>query len=78
MKDIVKTKNGYRIKSLIGGFHLKGMIEEDIVNISETMKGYDIRYIYTGHCTGIDEYGIMKRILGDRVSYLTTSSSIII
>ncbi|WP_223814536.1 MBL fold metallo-hydrolase [Thermoanaerobacterium thermosaccharolyticum] len=51
---------GYRIKSLIGGFHLKGMIEEDVVNILEAMKDYDIQYIYTGHCTGIDEYGIMK------------------
>ncbi|SNX55214.1 MBL fold metallo-hydrolase [Thermoanaerobacterium sp. RBIITD] len=68
----------YRIKSLIGGFHLKGMPEEDIINIAKAMSEYNIGSIYTGHCTGIDEYGILKKVLGRNIAYLTTSSSIIV
>ncbi|EIV99503.1 7,8-dihydropterin-6-yl-methyl-4-(beta-D-ribofuranosyl)aminobenzene 5'-phosphate synthase [Thermoanaerobacter thermohydrosulfuricus] len=69
---------GSSLKSLIGGFHLRGMPEEEIIEIAKKIDSYGIEKIYTGHCTGIDEYGILKSVLKDKLSYLTTSSSIIV
>ncbi|HHW57866.1 MAG TPA: MBL fold metallo-hydrolase [Clostridia bacterium] len=69
---------GSSLKSLIGGFHLRGMPEEEIIEIAKKIDSYGIKKIYTGHCTGIDEYGILKSVLKDKLSYLTTSSSIIV
>lgn len=70
--------DGSPLKSLIGGFHLRGMPEEKIIEIAKKIDSYGIKKIYTGHCTGIDEYGILKSVLKDKLSYLTTSSSIIV
>lgn len=68
----------YKIKSLIGGFHLKGMPSDEVLKIANAMKEYDIDNIYAGHCIGIDEYAILKQVLGENIEYLTTSSSIIV
>lgn len=68
----------HKIKSLIGGFHLKGMEESNVLEIAKELEKYDIDKIYTGHCTGIDEYSILKGIFKNKINYLTTSSSIII
>ncbi|QSZ26984.1 MBL fold metallo-hydrolase [Aceticella autotrophica] len=73
-----KRFEGFKIKSLIGGFHLKGMPSSEVEDIAWNLKEYNMEKIYTGHCTGVEEYAILKNILRDRISYLTTSSSIII
>ena len=29
---------------------------------------------YTGHCTGVGQYGVLKEIMGERLQYLSTGS----
>ncbi|MGB9780266.1 MBL fold metallo-hydrolase [Caldanaerobacter sp.] len=80
--NIIETaKNrfkGKNIKSLIGGFHLRGMKEEEIRDIAEKIEEYGVKRVLTGHCTGIDEYSILKSVLKDSISYLSTSSSFVV
>ncbi|NNG66618.1 MBL fold metallo-hydrolase [Caldanaerobacter subterraneus] len=80
--NILETaKNRFRgnnIKSLIGGFHLRGMKEEEIKDIAVKIEEYGVKKVLTGHCTGIDEYGILKSVLKDKISYLSTSSSVVV
>lgn len=69
---------GHRIKTIVGGFHVKGMHEKDVIEIAEVIKQYDIDKIYTGHCTGIEEYAVLKKVLGEKLSYITTGCTIIL
>lgn len=75
-----------RIKAVVGGFHLVGLplfnsiggSKKDIESIGEYLLNYPIDKLYTGHCTGIKAYRILKGILGDRLEYLPTGRSVMI
>ena len=66
---------------VIGGFHLfnpptrKYESDELINDIAKTLDGRNTRY-YTGHCTGIKAFELMKSTLGDRLNYLATGCEI--
>jgi len=61
--------------TLIGGFHLmKQEPEGEMVrNTARLLEQGHTRY-YTGHCTGVAQYAAMKKILGDRLEYLSAGS----
>ena len=73
-----------RIKSLVGGFHMVGIpiinsiggSRSDIELIGEKLMLYPIDKMYTGHCTGMRAYKILKGVLGDRIEYLPTGSRV--
>ncbi|AQS38636.1 metal-dependent hydrolase, beta-lactamase superfamily II [Shewanella psychrophila] len=73
-----------RIKAVVGGFHLVGLplfnsiggSKEDIVSIGEALLSYPIDKLYTGHCTGLKAYAILKGVLGDRLEYFPTGRSV--
>lgn len=75
-----------RIKAVVGGFHLVGLplfnsiggTKKDIEAIGEAILTYPIDKLYTGHCTGMKAYGILKGVLGDALEYLPTGRSVII
>ncbi|KXO10881.1 Metal dependent hydrolase [Moritella sp. JT01] len=75
-----------RIKAVVGGFHLVGLplfnsiggTKKDIEAIAETMLTYPIDKLYTGHCTGMKAYEILKGVLGDALEYFPTGRSVII
>lgn len=77
---------GLPIKALIGGFHLMGMpltpwIRESRANIlalAERLKSYRIGTIYTGHCTAIKNFEIMKTVLGETLVPIHTGDHITI
>ena len=60
---------------VVSGFHLKQKTapsDKDsavITGIAEELMKFRSRY-YTCHCTGIPQYEIMKKVLGDRLHYL--------
>lgn len=64
---------------IIGGFHLhnysEGVNEEPatVFQIAELLKETGSMY-YTGHCTGIESYKILKGIMGDQIQNLSTGS----
>jgi len=56
-----------RLKSVIGGFHLFRSGEKELRHVSDFLIKNDIRYIITGHCTGIDAISFLKNKLGKRL-----------
>ena len=62
---------------VIGGFHLYNRPADEfedpaiVRQIGEYLKTTCAMY-YTGHCTGIEPYKILKEILGEKIEYLAT------
>lgn len=60
---------------VISGFHMmkkQGLTEADKEEIRKTARelaGMDTKF-YTGHCTGVEAYEIMKEIMGDKLTYV--------
>ena len=64
------------IKAVIGGFHLTGAPKHFVEQIGKEMLKYPIIKIYTCHCTGVENYRILKTILGVKIEYISTGSKI--
>lgn len=62
---------------VVGGFHLNKFSRTDLdrLGTAKTLKTYDSVYM-TGHCTGTDQFNFLKESLGDRISYLSSGSSL--
>lgn len=77
VKDVFPGKD---ITAVFGGFHLMGSdgpetmsgTREDVLRLAEQLKELGDFKLYTGHCTGIPAFEILKEALGDRVTYLST------
>jgi 7,8-dihydropterin-6-yl-methyl-4-(beta-D-ribofuranosyl)aminobenzene 5'-phosphate synthase len=88
-KGIVNIINQYHSEKgsmpdcIIGGFHLYNpsfkISEAPAVSdkIGEYLLGTEA-FCYTCHCTGIESYERLKKILGDKLSYLSTGRQIIV
>ena len=59
----------------VGGFHFKQLSPDDprLRIWGEAMAKYDTVF-YTGHCTGAEQYAVLKNILGDRLNPLSTGA----
>ena len=70
-----------KLSVCVGGFHLfdpptrKYESKELIAELAEKLGETGARF-YTCHCTGEKAYGIMREIMGDRVSYIRAGDSI--
>ncbi len=60
---------------VFGGFHLKNEPPELVTQIGEYLKNTPSNY-FTGHCTGLEPYHLLKAIMGEQLQYLTTGSVI--
>ena len=60
---------------LLGGFHFKQLdpASAQLRAYGEAMAKYDTIF-YTGHCTGQDQYEVLKTILGDRLHAISTGA----
>ncbi len=87
--DTVKEKYQDKpISHLIGGFHLAGIglngkpsklnCSEDYIKEVCQILSERCKQVYTCHCTGTMAYNIMKREMGDGISYLDAGTRIII
>lgn len=63
----------------ISGFHLfnsstgKSEQSDVIEGIAKFLAGTNTKF-YTGHCTGLEAYAYLKRIMGDQIQYLETGT----
>ena len=79
--DHYKKIYGEEPDIVISGFHLMkktGYSEEDIANIKEIateLASMDTVF-YTGHCTGVEPFCIMKEIMGDKLHYIHSGERI--
>ena len=76
IEAVTKKFPNVLIKAVFGGFHLSGLSSKEVERIGKQMCNYPILRIYTGHCTGIKAYLILKSILGDKIEYFATGSKI--
>jgi len=71
---VTRTFPNIYIKAVIGGFHLAGEDKDFVEQIGKEMIKYPFEKIYTCHCTGVENYRILKTILGMRIEYISTGS----
>ena len=55
---------------LVGGFHFMKKSVEEVKAPADKLMEYDTKY-FTCHCTGLEQFDYMKRIMGDRLSYIS-------
>lgn len=84
VKEISDTFPGQHIAAVIGGFHLMGSggadtmagTEAEVRKLAEKLMEEPVDRYYTGHCTGMPAYQIMKETMGDRLVYFSTGSQL--
>lgn len=76
-KGILNIAKWFCPDVLIGGFHYMRVNPEDpiLADAAHTLLGYPTVY-YTGHCTGAEQFSVMKKIMADRLHYLSTGTVI--
>ena len=81
--DACKDRLGQYPDYVVGGFHLSGSRENrseapDVVDaIGEYLASTPSQY-FTCHCTGMESFQRLKRILGEKIRYLPTGDRITI
>jgi 7,8-dihydropterin-6-yl-methyl-4-(beta-D-ribofuranosyl)aminobenzene 5'-phosphate synthase len=71
---VTRTFPNIYVRAVIGGFHLIGAPKSFVEQIGKEMIKYPIMKIYTCHCTGVENYRILKTILGVKIEYISTGS----
>jgi len=73
------------VYAFFGGLHMKGkkddkeictFSEEEIQRMVEYLKQNGLNKLYTGHCTGLVGYELIKKYMGENVEYLMTGREI--
>lgn len=81
---VTRQFEGIPIKAVFGGFHLVSIpilnlmagSKAEVEDIGREMLGYPIAKTYTGHCTGAKAYRVLKGVMGDKLAYLPTGSTV--
>lgn len=86
--DIIHIVQSYfptkHVKNVIGGFHMigipyinnLGMKKIEIEKVGNELNNIDVEHFYTCHCTGMKAYNLLKPILKEKLSYLSTGESL--
>ena len=74
-KGVLNLLHWFKPDVFVGGFHFKGLSPDDprLVTWGEAMAKYDTLF-YTGHCTGTEQFEVLKGILGGRLNALSTGA----
>lgn len=65
-----------KIKAFIGGFHLFGKNDQELLKIAREIAKKDVEQFYTGHCTGDRGVAVLQQVMGDRVKPLSSGMSL--
>lgn len=77
--ECAEELTGGPLDAVVAGSHLMspsaGTVEdaEGVRQLARELAGRPTRY-YTFHCTGMESFGILRDVLGERVRYLSTGS----
>jgi 7,8-dihydropterin-6-yl-methyl-4-(beta-D-ribofuranosyl)aminobenzene 5'-phosphate synthase len=73
---------GVPIRAVVGGFHMTSFFpflmagkKDQVESIGRAILNYPVETTYTGHCTGMRAFGVLKSIMGDRLIDIQTGSS---
>ncbi len=76
-----------KVRAFIGGLHMKGksgdkeictFSEDEIQIIVNYLKENNVEKLYTGHCTGMAGYELIKKHMGENIVYISTGNEIIL
>lgn len=75
---------GRPVKGVIGGFHLMGLppfgllgpSKRKIAGLGKAMLGSTGACYYTGHCTGRRAFGVLKRVMAERLAPIVTGTQL--
>lgn len=81
---VVARFPGQPIRAVFGGFHL---IDRPLLNtmaggragvaaLGRQLLTYPIDRVYTGHCTGLKAYRILKEVMGERLAYFAAGDQV--
>ena len=80
-KGILNIVEWFKPDFLIGGFHFKSLDVEnpcqklELESYAEKLASYNTKY-FTCHCTGTQQFEILKSIMKEKVEYISTGDSI--
>lgn len=57
------------VTEFIGGLHTSSLPSKEVEVLAKQLMKTNLKRIWTGHCTGIDSYAILKEYLGERLYY---------
>ena len=63
------------VGGIFGGFHLKDSDEQTVKKTAEFLNAANIERIVTGHCTGMENFLILRRYCKAQVSYSFTGNA---
>jgi 7,8-dihydropterin-6-yl-methyl-4-(beta-D-ribofuranosyl)aminobenzene 5'-phosphate synthase len=77
LDSVLEHFPGQTIKAVFGGFHLIDLplinsmagSKNDVEELGQAILKYPIEKVYTGHCTGIKAYRILKEVMGAKLEY---------
>lgn len=78
--------NDKKVRAFFGGLHMKGKCgDEEICTFSESeiesivkyLRDNNVERLYTGHCTGMVGYELIKKYKGENVEYIFTGKEIV-
>jgi 7,8-dihydropterin-6-yl-methyl-4-(beta-D-ribofuranosyl)aminobenzene 5'-phosphate synthase len=80
LDSVLEHFPGQKIKAIFGGFHLIDLplvnsmagSKDDIEELGKAILKYPIEKVYTGHCTGIKAFRILKEVMGEKLEYFAT------
>jgi len=83
---VTKAFPGESIKGLFGGFHLIGLpvlntmagSKRSVREIGDALLDFPIDQVFTGHCTGIKGYRVLKGVMAEKLQSFSTGSEIIV
>ena len=73
-KGIINLMEWFEPDVVVGGFHFKGLSckdsndREKLEDLAKKLQSYKTKY-YTCHCTGEDQFAVLKTILKDSLEY---------
>lgn len=77
-KGLLNIVDWFKPDVFVGGFHFSKIEDNNqLKEIAERLKSYNTKY-YTCHCTGVEQFNILKSVLGDRLEYLSTGKTVFI
>ncbi len=85
MEEIKKYFGNRAIYAFFGGLHMKGMkdnveictfSEAEIEGMADYLKQNGLTKLYTGHCTGLVGFKLIKNYMQDGVEYINTGKTI--
>lgn len=74
-----------KMSAFIGGLHMKGKLgdkeictfsEGEIDELAKYLMENNVKMLYTGHCTGVVGYELIKKYLDDKLEYVYTGKEI--